>query len=120
MGIGILNGTVPLAVSNTGATSSAFPMSDPSLPTGRVSTVVLHLTNGAVAPATTINQIHHNVRAPACKVNIVPSLVSHSRLSTSKFAAAGYTAICDKDEVSFDDTHTTTIMVSADAVLKGW
>ncbi len=81
---------------------------------------VFHLPNGAIALATTINQIHHNVCVPACEVNIVSSLVSHSLLSTSKFAAAGYTAIYDKDKVNFYNTHTTTIMVSADAVLNGW
>ena len=119
MRIGILNGTIPLAVSNTGATSSAFLTSDPSLPTGRVSTAVFHLPNGAVAPATTINQIHHNVCAPVRKVNIIPSLVGHSLLSTSKFAAAGYTAIYDKDKVNFYDTCTTAIMILTDTVLKG-
>ena len=120
MCIGVLNGTVPLAVSNTSATSSAFLVLDPSLSTGHMSTTVFHLPNGFVAPATTINQIHHKVRAPSREVNIVPSLVGHSHLSTSKFAAAGYTAIYDKDEVNFYNTHTTMITVLADAVLKGW
>ena len=116
MRIGILNGTIPLTVSDTGATSSAFLASDPSHPTGRVSTAV---PNGAVAPATTINQIHHNVCAPVRKVNIIPSLVGHSLLSTSKFAAAVYTAIYDKDKVNFYDTCTTAIMILTDTVLKG-
>ena len=91
MRIGILHGTIPLAVSNTGATSSAFLVSDPFLPTGCMPMAVFHLPNGAVAPATTINQIHHGVRVPVHKVNIILSLVGHSLLSTSKFAAAGYT-----------------------------
>ena len=82
MRIGVLNGTVPLAVSNMGATSSAFLAPDSSLPTECVSMTVFHLPNGAVTPATTINQIHHDVRAPAREVNIVPSLAGHSLLST--------------------------------------
>jgi hypothetical protein len=81
---------------------------------------VFHLPNGAIAPATTINQIHHGVRVPVHKVNIILSLVGHSLLSTSKFAAAGYTVIYDKDEVNFYNTHTTMITVLADVVLKGW
>ena len=108
-----------MVVSDTGATSSAFLLSDPSLPTGHLSTVVFHLPNGAVAPATIINQIHHDVHAPAREVDFVPSLVGHSLLSTSKFAVAGYTAIYNKDEVNFYDMRATTITVSADAVLEG-
>jgi hypothetical protein len=62
----------------------------------------------------------HNVCAPARDVNIVPSLVENSLLSTSKFTDAGYTAIYDENEVNFYDTKTTKITVSAEAVLKGW
>ena len=119
MRIGVLNGTFPLEVSNMGATSSAFLALDPSLPTGCMSMAVFHLPNGTIAPVTTINQIHHNVHAPVREVNMDPSLVGHSLLSTSKFATAGYTAIYNQDEVNFYDTHTTTITVLADAVLKG-
>ncbi len=118
--MGVLNGAIPSAVSNTGATSSASLASDPSLPTGRVSSAVFHLPNGAIAPATTINKLLHNVRAPARDVNIVPSLVGNSLLSTSKFAEEGYMAIYDKDEVNFYGSRTTKITVSADRVLKGW
>jgi hypothetical protein len=100
MRMGILNGIIPSAVSNTGATLSTFLTSDPSLPTGHVSSVVFHLPNGAVAPATTVNKLLHDVCAPARDVNIVPSLVDNSLLSTSKFTEAGYTAIYDKDKVN--------------------
>jgi hypothetical protein len=89
MRTGVLNGTIPSAVSNTGATSSAFLKEDPSIPTGRVSSAVFHLPNDAIAPATTLNKLLHNVRALARDVNIVPSLVENSLLSTRKFAAAG-------------------------------
>jgi hypothetical protein len=119
MRMGVLSGTIPSAVSNTGATSSAFLTPNPSLPTGRVSSVVFHLQNGAVAPAITANKFLHNVQAPAWDVNIVPSLVGNLLLSTSKIAEAGYTAIYNKDEGNFYIVHTTKIMVSADAILKG-
>jgi hypothetical protein len=118
--MGILNGTIPSAVSDTGATLSAFLKEDPSIPTERVSSAVFHLPNGAVAPATTVNKLLHNVRSPARNVNIVPSLVENSLLSTSKFADAGYTAIYDENEVNFYDAKTTKITVSVEAVLKGW
>jgi hypothetical protein len=62
----------------------------------------------------------HNIQAPTRDVNIVPSLVGNSLLSTSKFTEAGYTAIYDKEEVNFYNARTTKITVLADAVLKGW
>jgi hypothetical protein len=111
--MGVLNGTIPSAVSDTGATSSAFLKEDPSIPTGRVSSAVFHLPNGAVAPATTVKKLLHNVRAPTRDVNIVPSLVENSLLSS-------YTAIYDKNKVNFYDTKTTNVTVSAEAALKGW
>jgi hypothetical protein len=120
MHMGVLNSTIPSAISNTGATLSAFLTSDPSFSTGRVSSAVFHLANGVIAPATTINKLLHNIRVPTRDVNIVPSLVVISLLSTSKFVKAGYSAIYDKDEVNFYNTRTTKIMVSADVVLKGW
>ena len=54
----------------------------------------------------------HGVHTPAWDANIVPSLVDDSLLSTSKFAAAGYTAFYNKDEVNFYDACTTKITVS--------
>jgi hypothetical protein len=120
MRMGILNGTIPSAVSNDGATLSAFLTSDPSLPTERISSAVFHLPNGAIAPATTVNKLLHAVCAPVRDVNIVPSLVGNSLLSTSKFAEAGYLAIYNKDEVNFYNTRTTKITVLADTILKGW
>jgi len=117
---GVLNGTIPSAVSDTGATSSTFLKEDPSIPTGRVFSAVFHLPNGTIAPATTLNKLLPNVRAPARDVNIVSSLVENSLLGTSKFTVAGYTAIYDENEVDFYNTITTKITVSAEAVLKGW
>jgi hypothetical protein len=69
---GILSSTIPSAVSNTSAMLSVFLMSDPSLPTGHVSSVVFFLPNGAIAPATTVNKLLHDVQVPARDVNIVP------------------------------------------------
>jgi len=120
MRTGVLNGTIPYAVSDTCATSSSFLKEDPSIPTGRVFCAVFHLPNVAIAPATTLNKLLYNIHAPARDVNIVPSLVENSLLSTSKFPATGYTTIYDENEVNFYDTKTTKITVLAEAVLKGW
>jgi hypothetical protein len=117
---GMLNGVIPSAVSDTGSTLSAFLKKDPSRTTGKPSTTVFHLPNGAIAPATTRNKLLHNVREPARSVNIVPALAKNSLLSTNKFAKAGYTIIYDKDEVNFYDPRTTKIMVLEKAILTGW
>ena len=82
MGV-VLNVTIPSAVSDTGATSSAYLKKDPSIPTGWVSSTVFHLPKGAVAPTTTVNNLLHTVRASAQDVYIVPSLVENSLFSTT-------------------------------------
>ncbi len=74
---------------------------------------------GDQARATTVNKLHHKIRKPACSVHIVPT-VQHSLLSTSKLVEADYVAIYNKQEVNFYDAMTTKIMVSEEAVLKGW
>jgi hypothetical protein len=51
---GVLNGTIPSAVSNTGATSHALLPSAPSIPTDIPSKVVFHLPNGTMAAASTV------------------------------------------------------------------
>ena len=104
---GVLNGLVPLAVSDTGATSHALLTTAPSIPTGTRSHVVFHLLNGATAPATSINKLHHDVREPARSANVVPALTENSLLSTSKFVDAGYTIVYDKNEVNYYETAST-------------
>jgi hypothetical protein len=57
----VLNGTLPSAVSDTGATSSAFLKKDPSRAMGKLSTTVFQLPNGIIAPAMTRNKLPHNM-----------------------------------------------------------
>jgi hypothetical protein len=116
---GVLNGSIPLAVSDTAATSKSFLPSAPTLPTSTVSTAMFHPPNGATAAATMIHKLHCNLREQACSVNIVPSLVGNSLLITVKMVEAGYTAIYDDKEVNFYNTTTTNITVSKDAIFKG-
>jgi hypothetical protein len=114
------SGPFPLVVSDTAATSSAFVPSALTIPNGAVLTAVFHLPNGATEASTMIHKLHHNLQEPACSVNIVPSLVGNSHLSTVKKVKAGYTAIYDDKEVNFYNSTSTKITVSADAILKGW
>ncbi len=62
---------------------------------------VFHLPNGATAAATMIHKLHHNLREPACSVNVTPSLVGNSLLSTVKMVKDGYRAIYDDKEINF-------------------
>ncbi len=58
-----------------------------------------------------IHKLNHNLWEPARSVNIVPSLVGNSLLSTVKMAKASYMAIYDDKEVNFYNITTTKITV---------
>jgi len=117
--IGVLNRSIPSAVSNTGASASVIKPSDPSIPTGIQSNTSFGGAFGDIAMATTINKLHHQLREPARSVHIGPK-VKDSLFSTSKCVEADYVAIYDKKEVNYYDAKTTQINVSNEAVLTGW
>lgn len=89
---GVADGSIPSAISDTGATSTAGAVHDPFHSTTQPSTKVFLLPTGGTAQATHISQLMLNVRAPANQVDIVPNL-TQTLLSGSKFADAGYTAV---------------------------
>ncbi len=74
---------------------------------------------GNQAKATTVNKLHHKICKPAHSIHNEPK-VQHSLLSTSKLVEADYVAIYNKQEVNFYDATTTKIVISEEAVLKGW
>jgi hypothetical protein len=117
---GVFNGTIPSAVSNTGATPQALLPSTPSIPTGILSKLVFHLPGGNTAAASTVNKLLHHVREPAQSANIVPTLANNSLISTSNFVDAGHTAIYNDKEVNYYQKTTTKIILSENAVLRGW
>jgi hypothetical protein len=117
--LSVLNGSIPSAISNTDATASAFKPSDPTIATGIQSTATFGGAFSDQAKATTGDKLHHKIPKPARSVHIVPK-VQHLLLSTSKLVEAEYVAIYNKQEVNFYDAMTTKIVVSEEAVLKGW
>jgi hypothetical protein len=117
---GVRNGTIPSAVSNTGATLHALLHLAPSISTSIQSKVVYHLPDGTTAAAFTVNKLLHNIWEPAQSANIVPTLANNSLVSTSKFVDAGYTVIYKDKEVNYYKKATTKIIVLEDAVLQGW
>ena len=65
-------------------------------------------------------KLEHSLQDPARTVDMVPGLVDSSLLSTSKLAREGYITVYDRKEVNLYDGHTTNIIVSEEALLKGW
>eukprot|EP00804_Cyclotella_cryptica_P016108 CCRYP_004214-RA/>CCRYP_004214-RA protein AED:0.22 eAED:0.20 QI:0/0/0/1/0/0.66/3/0/877 len=114
---GINNGSIPSAVSDTGATSTAGTLHDPFIHSKTRFTKIFMLPTGTTTAATIQAQLLLNVRPPANTVDIVPNL-HQTLLSGSKFANANYTAMYDKHEVNFYDS--TTINITERAVLTGY
>ena len=78
------------------------------------------MPNISTAPASDVCKLEHRLWDPACTVDMVPRLIDSSLLSASKFASAGYITVYNGKEVNLYDKHTTKIIVSEEAVLKGW
>jgi hypothetical protein len=101
---GVLDGSIPSAVANSGATSSVRTKRDRKrnafVATGRQSDKAFRLPNGKVEEASNMDKFQHDMRHPAKDVHIVPGIEGDSLLSIPKFADANYVAIFDKDEVN--------------------
>jgi len=80
---GVLNGSILSAISNTGATASAFKPLDPTVHTGVLSNTTFGGAFGDHAAATTVNKFDQNIQEPAQSVHIVPQ-VQHSLLSVAR------------------------------------
>jgi hypothetical protein len=117
--MGVLSGSVPSAISDTGALASAIKPSDPTIATGIKSNTSFGGAFGELAVATTVNKLYHQLREPARSEHIMPQ-VKDSLFSTGKCVDADYIAIYDKLEVKYYDAKTTKITVSNEAVLTGW
>ena len=116
---GVLDGTIPSAVSDTGATFSTGLSSDGAsfCAKGQRSTKIFCLPDGSDAPASEVRLLQQPLRDPARTIDMVPSLRGASLLSTNKLANAGYVTVYDEDEVNVYNGRTVTIKVSEAAVL---
>ena len=121
---GVLDGSIPSAVANSGATSSVGTKRDRKrnafVATGRQLDKAFHLPNGKVEEASNMDKFQHDMRHPAEDVHIVKGIKRNSLLSIPKFADANYVSIFDKDEVNIYDANKTTIIVSSGTILQGW
>jgi hypothetical protein len=114
---GINNDSIPSAVSDTSATSTAGTLHELFIHSKAHSTKTFMLPTGTTTTATTQAHLLLNVRTPANTVDIVPNL-HQTLLSGSKFADANYTAVYDKHEVNF--YHSDTINITERTVLTGY
>ena len=102
---GVLDGSIPSAVADSGATSSVRTKRD------RKRNVFV----------TTGHQADKAFRMPNCEVEEASDMDELSMMcAILKFADANYIAIFDKDEVNINDANKITIVVSRDAILQGW
>jgi hypothetical protein len=120
----VLDSSIPSAIADSGATSHVGTTKDSSqhafIPTGKLSNKVFQLPGGTRTPASNIHQLHHNVRQLAKDVHIVPTIDSNSLLSIAKLATAGYITVFDGEEVKIYNQSNTKVMVTREAILRGW
>jgi hypothetical protein len=121
---GVLNGSIPSAIADSGATSSVGTKRDKKrnafVATGRQLDKAFRMPNGEVEEASNMDELQHDVRHPTKDVHIVPGIERDSLLSIPKFADANYVAIFYKDEVNIYDANKTTIVILRGAILRGW
>ena len=115
----ILNGTISSAISDTGATSTAGKIGHPFRFLNRPSDKVFHLPTGGTARSSVKAKLMHELREPATKLDIFPGL-TNTLLSTGKLVEGGYFAIYDKNEVNIYDGKKEKIIITEEAVLKGY
>ena len=115
----MLNGIFASAAWETACTYNAGKIGDPFIQTSQPFTKVFYIAYGRHHAGNNIAKLHHPVREPARKVDMVPALADQSLLSGTKFSDAGYISICNDKEVNIYDGCTARILVSERAVLKG-
>jgi hypothetical protein len=117
---GIMDGSIPSTIADSGATSGVGTKDNPSHRTGEPSDKRFVLPSGDVIQATEIAEYPFNIRAPANEIHITPGVSQHSLLSTGKYADANYITVFDKDTVNVYDANDIIITVTKDAILRGW
>jgi hypothetical protein len=121
---GVLDGSIPSAIADSGATLSVGTKRDRKrnafVATGRQLDKAFRMPNGEVEEASNMDKFQHDLRHPAKDVHILPGIKRDSLLSILKFTDANYVAIFDKGEVNIYDANKTKIIVSRSAILQGW
>jgi len=109
---GLMDGTIPSTIADSGTTSGVGTRDDPSHRTGEPSDKRFILPSGEVIQATEKAEYPFNVRAPANKLHTTPDVSQHSLLSTGKYADDNYITVFDKDTINGYNTNDTIIIVT--------
>ncbi len=121
---GVLDGSIPSAVANSGATSNVGTKKDKAKQaynlTRKRSSKIFQLPDGTRTPASIICLLHHNICQPARDIHIVPIIPTNLLISTAKFAEAGYIMVFDDKEVNVYDASNTKVIVTRQMILRGW
>jgi hypothetical protein len=117
---GMEDGTIPSTVVDSGCTSGVGTTDDLCWRTGRTSNKQFILPGSKIVKATKIAEYPFKVQSPAQELHITPGITENSLLSTSKFTAANYITIFDKEEVNIYDANNTIIAVTRGAILRGF
>ncbi len=106
------DGSIPSTVADSDCTSGVGTEDDPCPRTGQASHKRFILPGGEMKQATKVAEYPFKVQDPAQELHITPGIMENLLLSTSKFAAANYITMFDKEEVSIYDANDTITMVS--------
>ena len=117
---GIIDGTIPSTVADSGCTSGVGTSDDLCRRMGSTSNKEFLLPGGEILAATEIAEYPFNVRDPAKQLHITPGITTNLLLSTSKFAKANSITIFDKEEVNIYDANDTVITFTRGAILRGF
>jgi hypothetical protein len=117
---GIMNGTIPSTVMDSGCKSNLGTEDNPCKSTGVESKKVFILPGRQALAASKMATYPFNLCAPASNVHITPGITSNSLLSTGKCADANYITVFYKEQVNVYDVNDVTITVTRGALLWGW
>ena len=117
---GVMDGTIPSAVVDTGATSNVGKFGCGLKLTGNPSTNIFSTATGQKVHATETGIMEHELCEPARTYNMVPDITLDPLASTSKMCNTGYFSVFDEEEVRICNARTTKIVTSKPPVLKGW
>ena len=106
---GVMNGTIPSTVVDSGWTSNVGTKDDPCKRTGVASNKVFILSGGQALATSEMATYPFNLLAPAPEVHITPGITSNSLLSTGKCADAGYITVFNKEQVKINNFNNFTI-----------